>query len=49
MLIRREEPRSLMETRKVMDCDDGCMSHTARGAIRDWRSIHEALASRSRM
>jgi hypothetical protein len=30
------------ESTKVMDCDDGCMFHTARGRLRDQRSIQQA-------
>jgi hypothetical protein len=31
---RNEAPRILMQTRKMMDYDDGSMFHTARGTIR---------------
>ena len=33
ILVRREAPQILMQTRKVMDCNDGCKFHTAGGAI----------------
>ena len=46
---KRARHAGASKSTKMMDCDDGSMFHTARGAIREGRSIHQVFARRSRI